>query len=257
MESKKEKYRRKLNELVESKRFIPGIYNYCDRWCERCILSNRCLNYAHEQEMMESKYDSKQNDLKNKKFWEKIRLSFEVAMDIIYEDAERLGIDLDNLPDVEESEHVESPVEELANKYGFAMHDWLEANHDKLKAKAEQLLVIHNDEKTAVKFADTWEVVQWHSLFISAKVHRAHFDLEERLNEKEDEFDLMSDNLGSAKIALIAIDRTMEALSVLYPEMKEQEDEILHFLAQLLQIKKQMLATFPTAMDFKRPGFDD
>jgi hypothetical protein len=35
--------------------------------------------------------------------------------------------------------------------------------------------------------------------------------------------------------------------------MKEQEDEILQFLAQLSQIKKQLLATFPTAMEFKRP----
>jgi len=39
--------------------------------------------------------------------------------------------------------------------------------------------------------------------------------------------------------------------------MKAQEDEILKFLAQLSQIKKQMLDTFPTAMEFKRPGFDD
>jgi hypothetical protein len=119
------------------------------------------------------------------------------------------------------------------------------------------LLIIHNDEKTAVKFSDAWEVVQWYSFFISAKVQRAHFDLEDRLNEEEDEFDLMSDNLGSAKIALIAIDRSMKALSVIYPEMKEQEDKILQFLAQLSQLKKQMLATFPTVMEFKRPGFDD
>ncbi|MCA1758436.1 MAG: hypothetical protein LC658_01585, partial [Bacteroidales bacterium] len=149
MESKKEKYRHKLDELVKSGRFIPGIYNYCDRWCERCTLSHRCLNYAHELEMMETKNDPEQNDIKNKKFWEQIRLSFEVAMDMISEDAERLGIDLDNLPDVEEPEHVESPVEKQAEEYGYAMHDWLKANQDNLNAKAEQLLVMHNNEKTA------------------------------------------------------------------------------------------------------------
>jgi hypothetical protein len=21
---------------------IPGVYNYCDRWCERCVFSRRC-----------------------------------------------------------------------------------------------------------------------------------------------------------------------------------------------------------------------
>ena len=35
MESRKEIYKRKLKELAGSDRFVPGIYNYCDRWCER------------------------------------------------------------------------------------------------------------------------------------------------------------------------------------------------------------------------------
>jgi hypothetical protein len=37
---------------------IPGIYNYCDRWCERCQLTSRCLNYeinvcAYEDDVRE------------------------------------------------------------------------------------------------------------------------------------------------------------------------------------------------------------
>jgi formate dehydrogenase maturation protein FdhE len=67
----------------------------------------------------------------------------------------------------------------------------------------------------------------------------------------------MSDNLGSAKIAIIAIDRSVAALSAMYSAMPESEDDYLKFLAILSQIKKQMLETFPNAMDFKRPGFDD
>ena len=30
--------------------YIPGIFNYCDRWCERCPLTARCRVYAMEQE---------------------------------------------------------------------------------------------------------------------------------------------------------------------------------------------------------------
>ena len=26
--------------------FIVGIFNYCDRWCERCPLTNRCRVFA-------------------------------------------------------------------------------------------------------------------------------------------------------------------------------------------------------------------
>ena len=30
----------------EENNFIPGIFNYCDRWCERCPLTARCSVYA-------------------------------------------------------------------------------------------------------------------------------------------------------------------------------------------------------------------
>jgi hypothetical protein len=39
-----------LFKLAEDPRFISGIYNYCDRWCERCPFTARCLVYAQEQQ---------------------------------------------------------------------------------------------------------------------------------------------------------------------------------------------------------------
>jgi len=137
------------------------------------------------------------------------------------------------------------------------MLKWLQGNNEKLKEKAEQLLLIGNSEEPALKFADAWEVARWYSFFFSAKVHLAHFELDERLEEEDDEYNVYSDNLGSAKIALIAIDRSVAALSAMYSVMPENEDDYLKFLAMLSQIKKQMLEIFPGAMDFRRPGFDD
>jgi hypothetical protein len=257
MESKKQKFRQTLDDLVDSGRFIPGIYNYCDRWCERCTLSHKCLTYAHEQEIKEECNDPETNDIDNEKFWEQIRLSFEVTLDMISEDAGKLGINLDELPDVDEQEHVDSPVEKLASQYGTVLCKWLETHSDMLRNKASQLLMIHNNQDVALKFADALEVVQWYCFYISAKVHRSHFDLDIRLQDEDPDEDPLWDNRGSAKIAIIAVNRSMEALSVLYPELKDYEDDILKFLSLLSQIKKHMLATFPTAMEFKRPGFDD
>lgn len=31
-------------KLVKEGNFIEGIYNYCDRWCEKCSFTARCLN---------------------------------------------------------------------------------------------------------------------------------------------------------------------------------------------------------------------
>ena len=40
--------RRTLTELARNPNLISGVYNYCDRWCERCPLSSRCLLYAQD-----------------------------------------------------------------------------------------------------------------------------------------------------------------------------------------------------------------
>ena len=257
MQSKKERYKNTLLNLAQSGKFIPGIYNYCDRWCERCTMSSKCLNYGHEQAMKEDATDPETNDISNEKFWESLSLSFQVTFELFEEEVKRMGIDLNDLPDMEIKKPEKKPVEQISKKYSTQMMKWLKANNEILKLKAEQLLLIGDNEEPALKFADAWEVVQWYSVFISAKVHRAHFELDERLADPEDEFDLMSDNLGSAKIALIAIDRSIVALLAMYSAMPENEDDYLKFLSKLSHIKKLMLETFPKAMDFKRPGFDD
>jgi hypothetical protein len=257
MESKKEKFRQTLDDLVSSGRFIPGIYNFCDRWCERCTLRHKCITYAHELEIKQECNDPETDVIDTEKFWEQIKLSFEVTLDMISEDAKRNGINLEELPIVDEPAHVESEVEELADRYGLAMNSWLRDNIQILQAKESQLLKITNNSDIAVKFADALEVVQWYCFYIAAKVHRSQFELEERLKDEADDDDALADNRGSAKIALIAVNRSIEALAVLYPELKEHEDEILKFLQQLSRIKKLLLVAFPTAMEFKRPGFDD
>jgi hypothetical protein len=39
-----------LLRRAKDPRHIPGIYNYCDRWCERCSLTARCLTFAMEED---------------------------------------------------------------------------------------------------------------------------------------------------------------------------------------------------------------
>jgi len=87
----------KLRKLAANPKFIPGIYNYCDRWCERCPLSHRCLNYAMEKS--EDDGDPAGRDLNNQKFWDKLHNSFQLTLQMVKEEAEKGGIDL-NAPDV-------------------------------------------------------------------------------------------------------------------------------------------------------------
>src|SRR5574342_347352 len=83
-----------LRQLARDPRFIPGVYNYCDRWCERCPLSNRCLTYAMELE--EDGGDPAARDASNELFWQKLHQTFRDTITMIREDAKKRGIDLED-----------------------------------------------------------------------------------------------------------------------------------------------------------------
>lgn len=244
----KQEYRKKLDELGSRKDLIPGIHNYCDRWCERCPFTRKCGNYVLTEGLESNQEDV---DLNNEKFWKDLSMIFEATFDMIREHAEELGIDLDNIDEEDcklEVKNVE--VEEYAREYGLNMINWLKGNSEKLNETVQKLLLVH--ENIALKFKDALEVVQWYSLFISAKVHRSMLDFGDVTDEYED-----YDQKGSAKIAIIAIDRSIAALGLILEKIPDFEDDLLRFLAQLAKIKRDILKVYPMAMEFRRPGFDD
>ena len=79
-----------LRENVEKTNHIPGIYNYCDRWCERCPFTSRCLNF----EMSEEKFGDLENvDITNEVFWQKLNETFAETLSMLKEMAAEKGID--------------------------------------------------------------------------------------------------------------------------------------------------------------------
>ena len=247
-----ENYKSQISEIVQSKDIIEGIHNYCDRWCEKCTHTKHCSVFKIEQ-LVSSEGDTGINDMKNVKFWDKLSLVFEATYSMIAEDAENLGINLDEIKtEPNKYEINKTDTEKLATEYGIKIMNWFQENSNLLTEKAKTLEIIDNEE--LLSFTDAIEVIQWYSLFISAKVHRANFSA--ILDEDDDEFE-REDRKGSAKIALIAIKRSIEAFSLLYEQLKEKEDEMLDFLVLLTKIKKQVEIKYPKAWQFKRPGFDD
>ena len=109
---------------------------------------------------------------------------------------------------------------------------------------------------TVANIGDCFEIIQWYLFFIDAKLQRAlRGKLEDDGWEEENGFQKDSD--GSAKVALIAIDRSMGAWKGLYSAMPACEDTALAALSLLSQLKQKALEEFPKAMEFKRAGFDD
>lgn len=242
-----ERYKNKIKEISGRDNIIPGIHNYCDRWCERCAFVSRCTVGISEFET-----DDPEHDLQNKEFWEHLSVIFQATFEMIAESANEFGIDLTEAKnEYVKPVHHTTTAEKLAKEYGFRLMDWIKINKELFDQKAENFAVIN--EQKVVTFSDALDVVNWYSLFITVKIHRATLKPYSFDDEETDNYD----KNGSAKIALLAVSRSLEAFSFLYSHLPELEDDILRFLADLTRIKKLLQKSFPGAMNFKRPGFDD
>jgi hypothetical protein len=79
-----------LKRIVDNPDHIPGIFNYCDRWCERCLYTARCANFALGQTQFGGAADKA---VSTREFWEKLKEVFEMTTVLLREVAEARGGD--------------------------------------------------------------------------------------------------------------------------------------------------------------------
>ncbi len=250
-------------------KYIPGIYNYCDRWCERCTFTTRCRNFESTV-----KLSSEQLDMSNKAFWDNISSNFQNAIQLLYKAAKHHGINLDNVMTKKEEAEYEAKqnsvrkaaknhlITRVCKQYRSLVMPYLEKNEDMVNKARELVSHLHlgiaSEEEvvhTMAALGDCFEIIQWYLFFIEAKLQRA---LQGKMEgeEREVENGFSKDSDGSAKIALIGIERSISAWSGIYEKQPISEDMALKALALLSQLKQKTLEEFPVAMQFIRPGFD-
>ena len=100
-----------LHDLAANPDFISGIHNYCDRWCERCAFTSRCLLYATEKADPELD-DPEVRDLNNAKFWRKMEMTFRETRAMIDEWAAEAGVDLQEIENNAEREETRREAKE-------------------------------------------------------------------------------------------------------------------------------------------------
>ena len=111
--------------------FIVGVYNYCDRWCERCAFTSRCRVFADVAEMHASL------DPNLKAVVEAPPLSKRSRNADAQLDAEMLDDEASTTPmPAEEWERLRprispehQPIDVRARRYGTKTDDWLNV-HD-------------------------------------------------------------------------------------------------------------------------------
>lgn len=242
--------RRTLTDLANNPDLISGIYNYCDRWCERCPLTSRCLVYATEQEDDNSPWS---NDLRNEVFWQKLSVIFQETRELIVEWAKEAGMDLNGSADEDESRQSRKrqlvdnhPLTKAGKKYANAASDWF-------RELDQAFEVPENFEQ----LEDAREVVQWYQYQIAVKTMRALSGRKEELEEDPEIVEFPKDSDGSAKVALIGIDRSIAAWRLMQLSLPERSGSIVPLILQLERLRNRLEKAFPEARDFVRPGFDE
>lgn len=250
--------RRNLTELASNPDLISGIYNYCDRWCERCPLTSRCLVFATEQ--VDHLDSPESHDLRNEAFWHRLSSVLNETQEMISEWARDAGIDLSYVPEEDfrtrkrRRQLVDShPLTRAGKKYANAASDWFR----EFDQTVEFTDVRGGAAEQAEQHEDAREVIQWYQYQIAVKIMRA---LSCRSDGWEDDPSLAEfpkDSDGSAKVALIGMDRSIAGWRLMQLSLPDQGDSIVPLILQLERLRKRVENSFPEARDFVRPGFDE
>jgi hypothetical protein len=246
--------------MPKPSRFIDGIFNYCDRWCERCHMTQHCRVYETERAIDEAA----PGETETVEFWQ--QLDERLDLELHSEAAESWA---------DEFLDVEPPTEEEMEEYARE-HEWQEklVESTDLNQAAEAYrrevfawLRTHEAmwERTAsgrrprqgqsLELGDAMDVVSWYHTLTAAKVHRALLGKQDGDDWAEDR--LQSDWNGSAKVALLGIERSIGAWSLIRDRLPDEVAAVRRFIARCGLLRRLLLEEFPDAREFVRPGFDD
>ncbi len=230
--------------------YIEGIFNYCDRWCEKCAFTSRCCSFAFEKKLIEA---TDEKDMDKDALWKLVKNFFDDIeptenrpdfSDLIqFEDLPEFDMETDFLEKSSRCKAKENVLFKTAQSYAHETYKWIETYADEVSR-----LKLNNTQTG--NLSDAIEVVQRYAFFISAKLLRA-ID-----TERIGELPVDSDENGSAKVALISISRSIAAWSIIRSFFKTDQDASARLIGQLINIRRVVEKTFPRAMDFIRPGFD-
>lgn len=217
--------------------FIVGIFNYCDRWCERCPLTGRCRVFAALAEMDFEEGNGPLTEpriIRERRRWEERMIEIHAEAEELGEGARpKPGEGVGRLPPDLEASATPDPV--------------VVANGAALRKKMQRLKMSANP---AVRLAI--ETISYFSLFVPMKMMRAFSQV-----AREGPGDRQSDANGSGKAALLGLERMERAWQTLIETHHYSAQEAAPFLAEIGRMQRNLHRALPNARSFVRPGFDE
>jgi len=255
----------RMDELAGDPRFIPGIDEYCDRWCERCAFTARCLKYAIRQETEPGAF--RERDAEREAWRDMLQNTVNTMGDMV---KDRLGqMEFDLKGGLREAVRAQGDIQEAAQAQPYSLtalryikivEAWFQAHEGLFDGRSEELKSPAPADRPGtepipgpVDLQDCLEVVRWYQHQIYVKLRRAATGMI-RGEREGDEYHPQDAN-GSAKVALLGIERSLAAWAILQRRFPDHEDIVLAS-GTLQRLLRQVEAAFPDARAFRRPGFD-
>jgi hypothetical protein len=222
---------------------LPGIYNTCDSWCDYCPATDRCLAFKCRPDVGEGNpcVDIEERMYESMQY-----------LKACY-DAEGLQPPQDLLSLL----NGERPSATAAHRY-VPIDDGLErmGKHHAMLVTAFlatcEAPLPSNPLPKREHGPTPFEVVLYYHVPIATKIYRAITSSLEAARTGSAHARWDSD--VSAKVALIGIDRSDEALHVM--GLDDADPRIEHIRRHLSRLRREVSARFPAARTLVRPGLD-
>jgi hypothetical protein len=217
--------------------FIVGIFNYCDRWCERCPLTGRCRLFAT---LAEIDFEEGNGPLTEPRMVrERRRLATQMIE--MHAEAEELGERGRPRPG-ERVGHLPCDLE-----LSTGPDPEVVANGASLHKRMRGLALSANP---GVRLAA--ETIRYFSLFVPMKMMRALSQV-----ARGGPGDQQSDANGSGKVALLGLERMESAWKTLIDTHHFPAEAAAPFLGEIARLQRNLDRALPDVRKFVRPGFDE
>jgi hypothetical protein len=245
----------RMLERASDPELIAGVYNYCDRWCERCPFAARCFAYRESQREAAELHRAPSGSTAAA-----VKRSLHRSVDVIRNVAKRLDAEVESTP--EEPEEAEVALREHAQAETHALNDALVRAAREYGMTAWHVIRALGPIVRArgdARLTDAVESIGAWCLTVASKTYRAiHGIRGEDGDPDADPSDPQTDANGSAKVARVLIAQSLEAWNVLMEVGRATADGVPAGLVRKLgELDAGLAARFPDAMQFVRPGFDE
>ena len=238
----------RLFEIMNADR-IDFISSYCDRWCERCSFASRCSLFAVQSAIAMCGDVADGIELAVGRPPEELEAHTCFTLHQQIDELEDSAITLAERIEYDRRERGcntridDTSVMNIARAFSVLAQQWLMARADSVRHGADHVV------------QESLEIAAHDALFISAKLRRAVSGRDPHERSDDQSHPIQNDWNGSAKVALISIERSEAAWRVIADTTGEETPAML--ADELRNLRREVEATFPKAWSFVRPGFDE